>query len=118
MSHRSLFQHIFDSLSGVIVHLANKDFEGDDDGFWFAGQIMDWSSDDALVFLPDTRRDIADLMQRLLAASPRHEVVFSTDYQFGGDMREHRLISVSEFFDLHDRFMLRYNHLWRIRPNV
>jgi len=36
-SHRGLFQHVFDSLTGVIVHLANKSFEGKEDCGWFAG---------------------------------------------------------------------------------
>ena len=77
VTHRSLFQGVFDSLSGVIVHLANKSFEGEEDGGWFAGMIMEWTEDDALVFLPETRRDITDLMQRLIAASPEADHVFN-----------------------------------------
>jgi len=120
-SHRGLFQSVFDTLNGVIVHLANKDMEGYEDGCWFAGMIMDWqedeTEDEALVFLPDTLLDVRDLMQRLLAASPEHRITFSTDYQFGSERRECGEILFSRFFDLHARRELRYNHLWYVKPD-
>lgn len=118
VTHRSLFQNVFDSLTGVIVHLANKSFEGEEGGGWFAGQIMNWDDADSLYFLPETRRDIIDLMQRLIAASPEHRITFSTDYQFGGDRKECGEINILEFFRLHDARKLRYNRFWYIRPNV
>jgi hypothetical protein len=118
VTHRSLFQNVFDSLTGVIVHLANKEFEGEEDGGWFAGMIMDWDDSDALVFLPDSRRDVADLMQRLIAVSPERRITFSTDYQFGGDRQECGEITFSEFFRLHDEHALRYNRFWYVRPDA
>ena len=118
VTHRSLFQNIFDSLTGVIVHLANKSFEGEEDGGWFAGMIMDWEDDDALVFLPETRLDVSDLMQRLIAASPERRITFSTDYQFGGERQEGGEITFSEFFRLHDERALRYNRFWYVRPDA
>lgn len=134
-SHRDLFQSVFDTLTGIIVHLANKDMEGHEDGGWFAGKIMDWlgggtitipllevneeimdgQEDETLLFLPDTLLDVRDLMQRLLAASPEKRIVFSTDYQFGGKRRECGEITLSRFFDLHAKQKLRYNHLWFIK---
>jgi hypothetical protein len=117
VTHRSLFQSVFDSLTGVIVHLANKSFEGEEDGGWFAGKIMSWAEDDSLVFLPEARRDIADLMQRLVAASPERLITFSTDYKFGGDQQECGEVTLDEFFRLHDGHELRYNRLWRLKPN-
>ena len=84
-TQRSLFQNVFDTLTGVIVHLANKEFEREEEGCWFAGMLMEWDDDDALVFCAEARGDVADLMQRLIAASPEKRITFSTDYQFGGD---------------------------------
>jgi len=162
-SHRALFQAVFDSLSGVIVHLANKEMEGED-GCWFAGKLMDWTStkadrdrelhafatsivrtvreaateqeqieavkeyllkrsilpetcDTVLVFLPDTRSDVHDLMRKLLDASPQHRITFSSDYQFGGERRECGEVTLSEFFALHDRRQLWYNALYYIRAD-
>jgi hypothetical protein len=142
-SHRVLFQEVFDSLTGVIVHLANKELEGDPD-FCFAGMIMDWSHmeascDEALLFLPQTRQDVADLMQRLIAASPQHRITFSTDIQWEllppppqprrttsaggveweeGEGQECGEVTLSEFFRLHDAHALRYNCLWFVRPDA
>ncbi len=118
VTHRGLFQSVFDSLTGVIVHLANKSLEGREDGFWHAGALMDWNEGSALVFLPEPRRDVADLMQLLLRASPERRITFSTDYQFGGRKRECGEVTLSEFFHLHDQHKLRYNKLWRVRPDA
>ena len=114
-SHRGLFQTVFDSLTGVIVHLANKELEKEPEGGWFAGMIMDWEDANALMFLPDTLLDTRDLMKRLLKASPENRIVFSTDFQLGGKRREHGEISFAKFFDLHARGRLRYNSLYFIR---
>lgn len=117
-SHRNLFQGVFDSLTGVIVHLANKHMEGHEDECWFAGMIMDWHEDETLLFLPDTLLDVWDLMKHLLEASPQNRITFSTDYQFGSERREYGEISLSQFFDLHARHELRYNHMWHIKPDA
>jgi len=117
VSHRSLFQSVFDSLRGVIVHLANKQYESEPEGCWFAGMIMEWKDDDALMFLPDSLLDVRDLMKRLLKVSPENRIVFSTDYQFGGNRRERGEISFAKFFDLHTRRQLRYNSLYFIQAD-
>jgi hypothetical protein len=116
-SHRGLFQPIFDRFGGVIVHLANKDLEGHEGGVWFAGKIMDWQNGEALCFLPDTLRDIRDVIYRLTLASPRKRVIFSTDYQFGGEPCELGEINYSGFFELHARQELRYNQLWYVKQD-
>lgn len=99
------------------MHLANKDFESEPEGPWFAGMIMEWEDDNALMFLPDSLLDVRDLMKRLMKASPKKQIVFSTDYQFGGKRREHREISFVKFFDLHTHRRLRYNKLYFIRAD-
>ena len=122
ISHRALFQHVLDRLTGVIVHLANNDLEGDTE-VWFAGKIMDWSETDTngvqvLIFLPETWTDLKDLMRRLLDASPQHRIMFSTDYQFGGKAMECGEVSLTEFFCRHDSGKLRYNTLFFIRQDA
>ncbi|HEX2948597.1 MAG TPA: hypothetical protein VHV83_03360 [Armatimonadota bacterium] len=121
-SDRALFQPVFEALNGIMIHLANKDFEGDDNGPWFAGAIMDWTQTGShckqvLIFLPETRDEIIDLMQRLLCASPQHRITFSTDYQFGGERRICSEITLADFVNLHDQRSLRYNELYFIRSS-
>lgn len=116
ITHRSLFQGIFDTLDGIIVHLANKDCEGEKYYGWFAGDIMHWEeSNSPLVFLPDALADIRNLMIRLLAASPSGTLIFSTDYQFGGDRTIAGEIGFDDFFRLHGKKALRYNTLYYLK---
>jgi hypothetical protein len=114
VSHRLLFQSVFDRWQGVILHLANKECEGRG-GFWFASDLMDWGEDDALVFRPEARVDVIDLLQRLLSASPAGHLIFATDYQFGTERKECGEATIEEFFALHDRRELRYNTIWYLR---
>lgn len=99
-----------------MVHLANKELEGSKNG-WYAGTVVDWPCDDAMLFRSETRDDVMDLMQRLLEASPQGRLAFATEYQFGGEKKECGEISLSEFFRLHDRHALRYNCLWYVRSD-
>lgn len=99
-----------------MVNLANKELEGAK-GAPYAGTVMDWPCDDALLFRSETRDDVMDLMQRLLEASPRHCLAFAAEYQFGGERRECGEVSLSEFFQLHDSHALRYNCLWYVRSD-
>ncbi|MGC4015867.1 MAG: hypothetical protein QM755_15290 [Luteolibacter sp.] len=114
LSHRALFQPVFKSLGGVIFHLAEKGPDASKRGFWFGGMLVVWKPRHALVFRSEVLEDVMDLMRRLLDASPRHRITFSTDYQFGGRMRIQGEISFAGFWDLHDQGKLRYNHLWWI----
>jgi len=114
VSHRDLFQSVFEKLSGVIVHLGNKELEEENYAFWFAGMLMDWQHDEALVFLPEPRQEVADLMRRLISLSPQKRIIFASDYQFGGARHEYGEVCLSEFLRLHDQGELRYNCLWYI----
>lgn len=118
ISHRGLFQKIFDKLEGYIVHLGNKEFEHDKDGPWFAGMIMDWTDDEGnpIIFLDNTLEDLKDLMKRMIESSPSNEILFSTDYQFGPDEpKDCGTISFSEFFELHSSRLLRWNATYIIK---
>ncbi|HSI63634.1 MAG TPA: hypothetical protein VLE43_10965 [Candidatus Saccharimonadia bacterium] len=116
ISRRGLFQPVFDSLNGVMVNVANKELEAVSN-VSYAGTVVDWPCDDALLFRSESRDDVMDLMQRLLKASPQHRLAFATEYQFGGEQKECGEISISEFFNLHDRHALRYNTLWYVRSD-
>jgi len=120
VSHRGLFQKELDKNDGIIVHLANKEFEGEEDEGWFAGGIMNWDDDsgfDPVVFEKHRFPDVIDLLERLIVESPCSEVIFLTDYQFGPEKSEvaENSISMPEFVDLHTQRKLRYNKLYRIR---
>ena len=145
-SHRGLIQSVFDTLTGVIVHLKNKGMKGP---WCFAGQLMDWTEaaeeqargedeeaheivgcnldatcsvfvphDSVLSFRPRVRSEIIDLLQRMLDASPTRRITFSTDYQCGGKRREHGECTLTEFLDAHDRRMLVYNALYNITADA
>jgi len=115
-SHRGLFQHKFDDLKGVMVHLANKELGEENDGDWFAGKLMDWNrDDDPLFFETQVIPDVFDLMHRLLNASPVATLTFSSDYQFGPpSVEEDSPLSMDRFWQLHDADKLRYNAFYRI----
>lgn len=116
VSHRGLFQSILDKSNGVIVHLANKSFEGTD-GFWFAGDLINWDSNDALQFRKQQSRDVRRLMETLLASSPTGEIIFLTDYQFGPSRKkvERKLLTLDRFWKMHDAGTIRFNALYRIK---
>lgn len=122
IGHRGLVQSIFNSFQGVIVHLADKDLEG---GFpWFAGQLFEWSEgydsegDQVLRFRSEIVAEVQDLLQRLLDASPVDRILFSTDYQFGGDRREGGECDLQSFWDRHAHEDLRFNTLYYLTPTT
>lgn len=115
VSHRGLFQHIFDRCKGYIVHLGNKEFENNKDGFWYAGRIMNWE-EDAVVFLKETLSDLMDLIQRMIDSSPNNEILFSTDYQFGPQKPvDFGAVFIDEFYELHRLKKLRWNSIYKIQ---
>ncbi|MEO1131456.1 MAG: hypothetical protein AAFX40_01985 [Cyanobacteria bacterium J06639_1] len=116
VSHRSLFQSILDELEGVIVHLANKNLEKHR-GFWFTGRLMDWEQEDNVMrFKQDVLPQVVSLMHQLIQYSPTSDLIFLTDYQFGGQRQViESLMSASEFLRLHDENQLNFNTLYRIQ---
>lgn len=115
VSHRGLFQQIFDRSKGYIVHIGNKEFENNKDSFWYAGEIMNWE-EDAVVFLKETFRDLKDLIQRMIDSSPNNEILFSTDYQFGPEKpMDFGAVSIEEFYEFHRLKKLRWNSIYKIQ---
>ena len=140
-SHRALFQPVFDTVSGVIVHLGNKELEKDlkagKVGFWFCGDLIDWSEegiklpiidpalgeeqwwgedqDYAFRFLRDVVPEMRELFSTLLQQSPVGQIFFSTDYQFGPAKAMQRSnYTISQLFEEHERWGLRWNCLYQI----
>jgi len=114
-----LFQTELDKHSGVIVHLANKDFEGRTKGWWFAGDIVSWDQIDAFHFLAQPAKDIRRLMRLLLKASPIRQILFLTDYQ-GGPRRKRitrQPLTLAKFWALQANGTIRYNTLYRIKED-
>jgi len=141
-SHRGLFQPEFDQVSGVIVHLANKDCESDPDGFWFGSDLVEWDDGDLQLpvyestadlnaedqwhgedqldrfrFKPPVADELRTLIVILLESSPEREVWFTTDMQFGPSIKTQATVSLSEFLDLIHSTELRWHCLYRIRES-
>ncbi|MEM9274569.1 MAG: hypothetical protein AAGA80_16645 [Cyanobacteria bacterium P01_F01_bin.143] len=122
LSHRGLFQDVLDKETGIIIHLANKELEGEEDGGWFAGGLMEWNDteNEPVVFQSHRFIDVVDLLQKLVEISPKNELIFLTDYQFGPEARtiKKELLTILEFIDYHQQKKLTYNTLYRIRDTM
>jgi hypothetical protein len=141
ISHRGLFHEYLNSHSGVIIHIGNPEFKEEKEGFFFAGQLIDWN------FTPDgeTTQDnkayklldqeganeqvkfkfmepfiseINKLLEAALDSSPVKKVFFLTDYQFGPEKANIEIIStIKDFWYLHDNDGLTFNTLYELcRP--
>jgi hypothetical protein len=140
-SHRALFQSVFDSSSGVILHLGNKSLETDlatgEIGIWFASDLIDWQQETVIIpevdltlgddqwwgrdqqyafrFLSMVVPELEQLLTVMLEHSPTHEIYFATDYQFGPSVGMQRMrYTLPSFFDEHAQSGLRWNCLYHI----
>jgi hypothetical protein len=130
-SHRGLFQSKFDEVSGVIVHLANKRVDGTFGGF--AGNLIDWSKDEFITlpegddtwrgedqlfqfqFEPSIVGDLKTLIMILMESSPRKEVWFSTDIQFGPSKTSEESTTLDRFFHQIESSALFWHRLYMIK---
>ncbi len=112
--HRGLFWEDFKLHRGCIYHLGNPDMRFTDDYGFFAGQLMDWNTENlSLKFLPEFVPPLQTLLQTLIAASPVGKLIFTTDYQFGGStMRYKRPLPLEKFWEKHDTEKLWLNALY------
>lgn len=140
-SHRGIFQSEFDQIAGIILHLGNKDLEGQEGGGWFAGQLIKWGDEDVIIpqieedsggeqwwgedqsflfrFAPEVFKELKKLLELLLEQSPVKQLYFTTDYQFGPSESMKRLnYSLRRFFEEHDNSGLRWNCLYQIRGDL
>ena len=120
VSHRGLFQSDFDKLTGCIYHLGNPDLRGDEDGLFWAYELVNDAigeeTDEAfLKFDDEFVPHVKAMLGQLLAASPIGQVTFSSDWQFGTeDVRRFEAISEQQFWQLHDAGGLRFNALYAL----
>lgn len=134
-SHRGLFEEQFLATSGVVVHVGNKELEGQVDGWWYAGTLIQWDSSSSsepqkesdkerasrqdlegrFHFEAEPWAEMQELLSMMRASSPAGEVWFSTDYQFGPAARLIRAdFSKMRFIEEHDSIGLRWNALYKI----
>ena len=120
-SHRTpdpLFQEDFDALRGCIYHLGNP-YLKTRKGLFFASELLSdrlYSRPTTLAFRPEFVPGVQDLLKSLVELSPVHQVLFTSDYQFG-PKRPYRsaIVTLDEFWSLHNSRKLRFNSAYPIR---
>lgn len=116
ISHRSpspLFQPDFDALEGYIYHLhdgpgptAYKLLKQD----WYDEFGNSNGLDKNIEFRDEFKSAVVYLIEALLFSSNKERILFTSDYQFGPEnVTRHGLVSISEFWKLHDEGKLRMN---------
>lgn len=123
VSHRlpSFFQRDFDEHRGCIYHLGSpfcddSDYEGPFFAYdLFSERCRDSTPPRFLEFAPEFLPGIFDLVGLLLAASPAHLVIFTTDWQFGpASARRYHKITEHTFWQRHkSRFVAFWTRLAR-----
>ena len=138
-SHRGLFFDLLRKQRGVIVHIGNPNFKDNKDMGFFAGDIIDWSTDpneyitipmdnlnDPIYFSRSNQQfifkiceqykpNIDKLLSTALDKSPVKKVCFLSDYQFGPENEEIEIIySIDDFWTRHNNEGLRFNTMYEI----
>jgi hypothetical protein len=123
-SHRSpqpRFQDEFDRVSGIMYHLGNPSLKDGSEGrCFFAYKLLSEESKkvdaDFLEFAPAFRAAAESMLAELIAGSPKEELIFTSDWQFGPDWtRREVAVTLSEFWKLHDSRRLLLNALYPIK---
>jgi hypothetical protein len=140
-SHRALFQSEFDGISGVIIHVGNKELQQDLDrgeiSMWWAGGLIEWGQGEITIptinpdlggdqrwgegqvhmfrFLPHVIPDLRRLLTLLREHSPLKQAYFSTDLQLGPEKVVQPVwYTISTLFEIHKHWGLRWNTLYRV----
>ena len=133
ISHRGLFCDLLKKQNGTLIHIGNPDFKDDKNGVFFAGMIIDWSVEpNEYIYIPQNgstvpnqqfifkfldhyKLDIDKLLKIALEKSPIKRIYFLTDYQFGPEKEEIKIIyTINDFWDRHDREGLRFNTMYEM----
>jgi len=124
-SHRSpapRFQLDFDRLSGSLYHLGSPRFALTATGPFFAYELLSEASRDAHTFLEFEHKHVPsaqELLAWLLAASPKGQLVFTSDWQFGPPgSRRLAPVGLAEFWRLHGIRELLLNAAYPIERAV
>jgi hypothetical protein len=115
-----LFQPDFDRLKGCIYHLGNPGLKIRKTGIVFASELLSGPSVHAsrstfLEFRAEFIPAVQELFHSLIGVSPIHQLLFTSDYQFG-PKRPYRSapVTVDEFWSLHNSRGLRLNGAYPI----
>lgn len=113
ISHRecSIFQLDFDHLTGRIYHLGISY----SNGTFFASQLLIQWYDGLVKFRAEYIPTVRQMFTSLINASPEGKILFTSDYQFGGEPKRYkRPICISKFWELHEADKIRPNALYRL----
>ncbi len=116
-SHRGLFNDFLSTKNGTIVHLGNPDFRNDKNGFYFAGELINWEfpSTTNFKFAKEHQSDIEFILQIALKKSSKRQLFFLTDYQFGPRTgRFKKIDSLKDFWQEHHNLGLIWNTCYEI----
>jgi hypothetical protein len=137
-SHRGLFYDLLSQQQGTIIHIGNPDFKDSKGGGFFAGKIIDWNFEPGDIIIPEAassdqidnsganqqfqfqfldqfKSDIDNLLKTALDKSPNKRVCFLTDYQFGPERENVKIIyTISDFWTLHDNEGLTFNTMYEM----
>ena len=138
VSHRGLFYDFLKTQPGAIVHIGNPDFKNDEDGGFFAGEIVNWGYEPGEIIIPQIETtnnefnsganqqyrfqllreyslDIDRILKTALEKSPIKRVYFLSDYQFGPEKANQEIIyTISDFWNLHNNEGLVFNTLYEM----
>ena len=120
VSHRRpqpLFQSDFDKLQGCIYHLLDERDVTAFDLFkrdWYGNDSAGDETDINVEFRTEYVDCVKVLLRQLIMSSPTHQLLFTTDYQFGPDEQRFEPISLAEFWEIHEAGKLCMNALYSI----
>ena len=124
VSHRTpspLFQPDFNEMRGCIYHLGNPSSRDPTfSGYYTAHELLSKDSEidwwDIIHFYGDFVPFIKVLLKQLLQSSPVGKVIFTSDYQFGPNVKRYkRPITLENFWQQHDENKLRMNALYQLK---
>ena len=124
VSHRTpspLFQPDFDELHGCIYHLGNPYLRDPTSlGCYTAYELLTKDTElgigNLIHFKVEFVPFVKVLLAQLLKSSPVGKVIFTSDYQFGPNVKRYkRPITLETFWQQHDENKLRMNALYQLK---
>ena len=119
---RPLFRKDFASLTGCIYHLGNPDLKIQKTRRMFfawdllSDRVRSSSRPTFLEFRPEFMASMHELLGLLMESSPVRQLLFTSDWQFGPKRRYRSpIMTLGEFWSLHDSRRLRLNGAYPIR---
>jgi len=120
-SHRGIFYDWLIDQKGVIVHLGNPEFKEDKQNGFYAGELIDWEFEELppnphkpsrFKFLAVFWKEIFQIIENAIGASPNKKAYFLTDIQFEMEGGERIETSLADFDSLYHSKGLRWNTLY------